>query len=177
MTAIQPSTKIELVSPFPVELYVALYDWSMQFPDRTMDDFWYKDMDVLCRELDRRGGEEDTYAVIENGKPVGFIGFMKLTPHLGTLRGVCFTREVHGNGTAVRALRSVLQQQFDEGVHKIMAFPFWDNLRARAFYKKLGAVQEKRLEEHTMRNGVLTDMSMLSFFAHADGYRVSEEKT
>lgn len=173
----QPSTKIELVSPFPPELYQEFYDWTFQFPERTMDDFWKKEFDSFCHELTRRGKEEYTCAVIENGVPVGFIGFMRLTPHVGTLRGVCFTKEVHGNGTAVRALRSVLQQHFDEGVHKIMAFPFWDNLRARAFYKKIGAVDEQFLREHTLRGGKLTDMSMLSFFASADGYRVSQEKT
>lgn len=165
------SATVELVSPFPRDLYNFAREWFMQYPERMLDDYWPKDFAGQTAELDRRTSTECTYAVIENGVPVGFIGYMRLSSLVGSLRGVCFDKKVHGNGTALRALRTVLQEQFDLGVHKIMAFPFADNQRSYAFYKKLGAVDEGFLKEHTMRGGKLTDMHMLAFFAPHDGYR------
>ncbi len=169
MTPTEQSVKIELQSPFPRELYKVLQRWLYQFPNRAVDDSW-PDSTQLCEEMDRRGEQEYTCAVIENGTPVGFIGYMNISGVVGSLRGVCFTQEVHGNGTAARALRQVLQQQFDAGIHKVLAFPFADNHRARAFYKKLGATDEMLLREHAFRGGVLTDMMLLTFFARSDGY-------
>lgn len=166
------ATKIELVSPFPSEFYRNLFEWACQFPERMMDDYWPKDLDGLSSTLDLRSESEYTALVVENGEPVGFIGYQDLTPHVGTLRGVCFDNVVHGNGTAFRALRQVLQKQFDRGIHKILAFPFADNHRSIAFYYKLGAKREGVLREHTIRNGKLIDMLCLAFFAEHDAYSV-----
>lgn len=165
-----PQPKLELISPFPPEFYPNLFHWAHQYPERMMDDHWPKDLDGLEAALDQRSETEYTCLVTENGTPVGFIGYQDLTPHVGSLRGVCFDKAVHGNGTAKRALRQVLQRQFDRGIHKIMAFPFADNARSIGFYYKLGAKYEGLLREHTLRNGLLTDMLCLAFFAKHDGY-------
>lgn len=135
-----------------------------------MDDFWPKEYSDLAAEMDRRAVQERTILVTQDGEPVGFIGIARLSPILGTLRGVCFTKDVHGNGTAMRAVRAALQQEFDADVHKIMAWPFADNGRSIAFYKKLGAVEEGLLKGQTLRDGKLTDILLLAFFASEDGY-------
>lgn len=160
----------ELVSPFPEKWYHLLHEWSFEYPERVRDDFWPKTVGELRDELNRRATSELTVAVVEDGVPVGFIGYSGITSHIGTLRGVCFTKTVHGNGTPLKALRMVLQQQFDGGVHKILAFPFADNARAIAFYYKLGAKYEGCLRQHTLRKGKLTDMLLLAFFAEHDTY-------
>jgi RimJ/RimL family protein N-acetyltransferase len=166
-----PHKKLELVSPFPSEFYPNLLEWVQQYPLKMMDDSWPKDLAGLSSTLDLRSECECTALVTENGKPVGFIGYQDLTSHVGSLRGVCFDKAVHGNGTAFRALRVVLQRQFDRGIHKIMAFPFADNPRSVAFYYKLGAKYEGLLKEHTKRNGLLTDMLCLAFFAKDDAHQ------
>lgn len=162
--------KLELITPFPPEFYAEMYRWFIQTRDNFFDDFAPRDFDGVCQVITQRSETEYTCLVTENGTPVGFIGYQDLTPHVGTLRGVCFDKAVHGNGTAKRALRQVLQQQFDRGIHKINAFPFADNARSIGFYYKLGAKYEGLLREHTLRNGKLTDMLCLAFFAKNDGY-------
>lgn len=162
---------IELVNPFPPEFHDHLYQWMMQFPERTMDDFWPSDPQDFADAIKNRSLTEETFLIVEDGSPVGFIGYCRVTPHLGSLRGVCFTQEVHGNGTPLRALRKLLQMEFDCGVYKVMAFPFSDNPRAIAFYKKLGAMEEGIFSKHTLRGGKAIDLQVLAFFASADGYR------
>lgn len=165
-----PLPKLELVTPFPPEAYSELHRWFIQMPDKSLDDSWPKNFEDVCRMFDARSETEYTCMVAENGTPVGFIGFQQLTPHLGSLRGVCFDQKVHGNGTALRALRAVLQQQFDHGIYKVMAFPFVDNPRAHRFYQKLGAVDEGILRNHTLRDGKMVDLHLMAFFAPDDGY-------
>ena len=171
MITTQASAAIQLVTPFPLELHGMLHRWMLEFPERTLDDFWPRNPQAFSDAIEARSIAEKTFLVTEDEKPVGFIGYCRITSHLGSLRGVCFTREVHGNGTAVRVVRKLLQCEFDEGVHKIMAFPFTDNLRAIAFYKKLGAIKEGTLAKHTIRGGKVTDLLAMAFFAPADGYR------
>lgn len=166
--AAQP--KLELISPFPSEFYSELHRWFVQSSDKMLDEWAPKTLDELSQTIAQRSETEYTCMVTENGTPVGFIGYQDLTPHVGSLRGVCFDKAVHGNGTALRTVRQVLQQQFDRGIHKIMAFPFADNARSIGFYYKLGAKYEGLLREHTLRNGLLTDMLCLAFFAKNDGY-------
>lgn len=160
----------ELVSPFPEKYYHLLHEWTFEYPERIRDDSWPKTVGELRDMMNARAAVELTVCVVENSVPVGFIGYAAIDDHKGTLRGVCFTKTVHGNGTAFRALRMVLQQQFDGGIHKIYAFPFADNGRALRFYQKLGAKQEGYLEENTTRDGKLVDMLLLSFFAKHDTY-------
>jgi RimJ/RimL family protein N-acetyltransferase len=162
--------RIELVTPFPREFYKQLHRWFIQYPDKMMDDTWPKDFDAVCQAIDARSETEYTCMVTENGTPAGFIGYQQLTPHVGSLRGVCFDKKVHGNGTALRALRAVLQQQFDNGTYKIMAFPYVDNPRSHRFYQKLGAQDEGILRKHTLRGGEMVDMHLMAFFAPDDGY-------
>lgn len=162
--------KFELVSPFPEKYYHLLHDWTFEYPERVRDDSWPKDLGSLRDMMNARAASELTVCVMQEGVPVGFIGYANIDHHKGTLRGVCFTKSVHGNGVPFRALRMVLQQQFDSGIHKIYAFPFADNARAIGFYYKLGAKFEGHLRENTTRDGVLTDMLLLAFFAKHDTY-------
>ncbi len=167
-----PQPKLELITPFPPEFYSELHRWLIQSSDKMLDQFAPRTLEDLSQAITQRSETEYTCMVAENGTPVGFIGYQDLTPHVGSLRGVCFDKSVHGNGTAKRALRQVLQQQFDRGIHKINAFPFSDNARSVAFYYKLGAKYEGLLREHTLRNGKLTDLLCLAFFAKHDGYPI-----
>jgi RimJ/RimL family protein N-acetyltransferase len=162
--------KVQLVSPVPQECYALIRDWAHECPMQAYDDFWPRTLREFSDTMRRRAASECTYLVKKDDQPVGFIGYARLTPHLGSLRGVVFSKDVHGDGTAVKAMRSVLHQAFDEGVFKIMAFPFADNGRAVRFYSKLGAVQEALLMKHTLRRGKLIDVVGMAFFADRDGY-------
>ena len=169
------SPVVHLIDPFPAEHIDKAFEWMHEYPERSLDDSMPKTKREFQAMMERRGEEEYTYCVMQDGEPVGFIGFAFTGPITGSMRGVCFTKSVHGNGTAVRAMRGVLQQHFDySGMHKISAFPFADNHRAIAFYKKLGAKTEGVLRQHSKRDGKFVDIVMLSFFAQDDGYRMGD---
>ena len=171
------STRIELVTPFPRENYLLIHRWMLEHRERMLDNFWPAALDKFAAELDRRAAAgERSSLVLQDGAPVGFLGYARITPHLGTLRGVCFAHEVHGNGTALRALRTLLQAEFDAGVYKILAWPFADNRRARAFYAKAGGIHQGLLERHTVRGGVMVDICLMAFFAPQDGYSAGARK-
>jgi RimJ/RimL family protein N-acetyltransferase len=160
----------KLTSPFPLQFCADLLAWCNESAVQAMDDFWPKTVEALWVEIERRSKTEQTNLISNDGSPVGYIGYCRINSHVGTLRGVCFAKSVHGDGTALRALRKVLWMAFDSGVHKVMAFPFSDNARAIAFYEKLGAETEGLLLEQTLRDGRLTDVACMAFFADKDGH-------
>lgn len=167
---------VERLSPFPRDLYSLVRKWIDQFPDQMADDFWPREKHAFASEMDQRRVKEHTWLVLQDGEPVGFIGYAGMTPHLASLRGICFSKHVHGNGTALRALRACLQEQFDAGVYKICAYPFADNARSIAFYRKLGAKTEGLFRGHTTRGGRLTDVLAMAFFASQDAYWMGGER-
>lgn len=161
---------VTITSPFPLRFCSDLLDWCNESAVQAMDDFWPKTVEALSAEIEGRSRTERTCLICKGGLPVGYIGYNRINSHVGTLRGVCFAKSVHGDGTALRALRRVLWMAFDSGVHKVMAFPFSDNARAIVFYEKLGAETEGLLLEQTLRNGRLTDVNCMAFFADKDGH-------
>lgn len=158
---------ITMAKPFPREHYRLLDQWTREFADQMMDDFWPRDYAALAAELDRRAACEITCMVAVDGSPAGFIGYAPISRHLGAMRGVVFSRRLHGDGTAHGALREFLDARFREGVHKILCSPFADNSRAIAFLRKLGAQDEALLREHTLRGGRVIDVRLMAFFASA----------
>lgn len=164
-----------LTLPFPTEYYPNLFEWVNQYPERMMDDFWPKNLKDFTTVIETRNNTEQTILVKEGDCPVGFVGYMDCNEHVGSLRGVCFDKTVHGSGIAKCSVRQILQSQFDRGIHKINAFPFVDNTRSIAFYYSLGAKYEGVLREHTIRNGKLTDLLCLAFFAKHDGYPTNKD--
>jgi len=71
-------------------------------------------------------------------------------------------------GHGIEAMRQFLDMLFSTGVEKIAAGYFADNLRVRAFLRKLGAEDEGYLKAHTVRNGERIDMRQVAF--HKEQY-------
>lgn len=167
--------KVELVEKFPRELYKLLLRWMDEYPERNFEDSVPRDYVGFRRFVEDKNVKEEPWLVKKDGEPVGYMCFAPIAQGLGSMRGVCFSKFVHGDGTAARAMRCLLQRVFDRGFHKVMCFPFADNHRAISFYKKLGAVEEGHLKHHLFRNGKLIDLKLLSFFSKHDGYRNNDQ--
>ncbi len=159
-------TAVEIVSPFPREHYKALWMWMCDFLYEMFDDFCdYKTYRNFEKDMDRRATEERTWMVMEMGVPVGFVSYQAISRHLGSMKGICFAKAVHGTGIPQRGMQLCLDEIFATGVFKVMSYAFADNFRSIAFYKKLGAREQGLLERHTLRNGIMTDMLQQAFFA------------
>lgn len=112
-----------------------------EIPDSNFDDSGPKSVEELARSsIARQQAGEKLYLVLYGGRPVGAIGYAKVTEIGGVFRGICFTQDVHGSGVPLAAVKMMLKEVFDGGVQSVVAIVFADNFRVRWFLNKLGAL-------------------------------------
>jgi len=134
---------LQLVSPFPREHHVTLWAWMREFPSSNLDDYGPKNAEELGKSLTtKQQAGEKVYLVVYRGRPVGAIGYARVSTTEGVFRGVCFAKEVHGSGVAFEAVRMVLVRAFRDGVGIVLAYAFADNIRIRKFLRKFGAIRK-----------------------------------
>lgn len=155
---------VELV-PFPVVWLPEAWRWLNEDRDANFDDSGPMTAAHFTRELRLRLEREQVYGVTADGRAVGFFGYQPITPRLGTFHGICFTRRVCGTGIPADAIGQFLEARFANGVEKICASFFADNLRVARFFQKLGAVSEGLHRKHTVRHGVPIDVALVAIFA------------
>ncbi len=158
------SAPVTLVSPFPWEHRFPAWGWLLQFPDNNFDDYGQQEFDTFARELKRRFLAERTWLALRDGQPCGIIGYLPITPRMGSFHGIAFDEAVHGDGTAKAAVSMVIQELFGSGVEKICASFFFENERVFNFLSGLGARTEGILRKHTLCHGVPIDMRQVAIF-------------
>lgn len=158
---------IEFVSPVPLTWAPMLLDWLRERPECNFDDYGPSTVEGIEAKLSNVTIR--SWGVVYEGAPCGVIAYQALTPEVGGFAGICFTESVHGKGVALLAVQRVLNRLWAEGVEKISATYFADNLRVARFLAKLGAVREGLLRAHTRRNGAPVDMELVALFAPQRG--------
>lgn len=145
---------MQLTTPFPHAHIPMLMEWLHEYPESNFDDTGARTLDGLRDAIRyREDSGEILWEVIQSGQPVGIIAYKQLFREQGMFRGICFTREMHGTGVPLRAVRKVLSMVFDGDTQKVAAIHFEDNFRVAAFLKKLGAVSREHSLSPTVRNG------------------------
>lgn len=157
----------DLIAPFPDTWLPNLWEWVNEHPASNLDDYGPQTIEAFVTEMRGRGEREFTWAVLQNGRPVGCVGYLPLTPRLGTFHGICFSRSVGQRELKLQALQRIIGELFDSGVEKICASFFSDNLRIAVFLSDLGFHGEGLLKKHTLRNGQPVDMTMVALFKEA----------
>jgi RimJ/RimL family protein N-acetyltransferase len=134
---------IRLVTPFPPWYYTTLWEWLQEFPEHNFADFGPKTFDEFREEMERRQERGwKLYLALWGNLPAGAIGYQRLDEPQNTtawFRGIAFTRSVHGSGVPLGAVFEVLKRGFDEGVERVYAEFFADNIAVAKFLKKLAA--------------------------------------
>lgn len=76
---------------------------------------------------------------------------------------VSFCRRSHGTGAAAFATKEILKYAFETlGLERVYLNVLPDNLRANAFYKKMGFVFEGEFRNHILINGKLKNLCWYS---------------
>ncbi len=140
-----------------------LWKWLQEYPRANFDDYGPRTEEEFHVTMARRlQNHELCMGALENGKLIGMIGYSPITDRLGSLHGICFSKEVHGTGAAAASVRRFLGMLFAGKVEKVFATYFADNLRIKKFLRKQGFVHEGMLVSHTVRVGKAIDMSLVA---------------
>jgi len=140
-----------------------LWKWLNEYPRANFDDSAPQMIEEFEVEMGRRLGRgEICMGALHNGKLVGCIGYAPVTHRLGSLHGICFSKDVHGTGVAAFAVKNFLKMLFAGKVEKVFATYFHDNLRIKKFLRKQGFVHEGTLVDHVVRGGKVTTMSLVA---------------
>jgi len=156
---------VVLVSPFPSERLNLAWNWLNQFPENNFDDFGPTTFEEFEGEMIRRMGVEKTWGVLKDGVLCGIIAFLPANQRNGSFHGICFSKAVHGTGTAKRAVRMVIEEIFQSGVQKISASYFASSTKIEHLLLSLGAQYEGTLVKQTVQHGRPIDMRLVAFHA------------
>jgi RimJ/RimL family protein N-acetyltransferase len=153
-----------LLRPFPKKAYGLLWNWILQFPDNSLDDYGPQTLQDFRRLMASRARTERTWAVESGGKLCGSVAYLPYNRRSGAFHGICFDRSIHGTGIAHAAVAAIIDEIFAGGVEKISAGYFADNQQVHKFLGGLGAVEEGLMRQHTLRGGTPLDMRLVAFF-------------
>jgi RimJ/RimL family protein N-acetyltransferase len=157
--------EVTLCTPLPRSWWPLVWTWLQEDLSANCDDTGPQTAEAFELEMGLRAHHEQTWGVLADDVPCGAIAVRLLTPRLAQTHGVVFTQAVHGLGVARDALMSVLQVLWSQGVEKVSATYFADNVKIRRCLAALGAVDEGLLRSHTVRAGVPIDLQMVAFFS------------
>lgn len=155
---------VELVSPLPISWCPDVWGWLQVDPTANFDDYGPQNQEQFANECQRRFQSEWIWGVAVDGQRAGAVGAVSMTPRLVSLHGIVFRESVRGTGAAHIGVSKVLDVLWNNGVEKVIASYFSDNMRVHSFLKKLGAVEEGYLKAHTIRNGEPIDMRLVAWF-------------
>lgn len=160
-------SEVTLVSPFPPDKFSLVWQWVNEYPDRNLDDFSPQTCEDFINVMNARVHTEQSWGVAKGSELCGIINYCPWSEHCGIFHGICFTERAWGRETTEKSVRLVLAQLFSEGVHKVSAMYFSDNIKIDRFLRDLGAVQEGYLVGQTMRNRQPVDMILVAIFKEA----------
>lgn len=160
----ETAVDVQVIEPMPRDWGPRLWDWLHEVPDANLDDYSPKTWDEFRYQLCSRFEDERFFGVLSEGKPVGVIAYRPLSPRLGVFHGICLTRHATGKGIGTLAVRTVLQTLYREGVEKVCAYFFADNVPVRRMFDKLGAVEEGLQMAQTVRHGLTVDLQLMACF-------------
>lgn len=160
---------VQLVTPVPDDWWPMVWAWIQELPDCNRDDDGPQTWEELraARALSAEYGEQ-TFGVLADGVPVGFLSYAPINGHVAMTRGIVFTRDVHGTGIPRLAAHQMLARVWASGFRKVQAVYFVNNIRVAAFLRGLGAVEEGVLRDQAMQHGRLISAKLVAIFAPED---------
>lgn len=150
--------------PFQANWIPMAWEWLHEAPQFNFDDYGPKTLEEFYADLMRRvQSGQSIIGIVRSGEPVGMVGFHGVTPRLGHFAGLCITRTARHQGVGTQALGMLIKSFWAEGLEKIEAMFFSDNVIAEALFRKLGAHDEGILREHALRGGRTVDVKLMGF--------------
>jgi RimJ/RimL family protein N-acetyltransferase len=154
--------------PFPETDIGLLWEWMHEYPDLNFDDGGPQTQQELAALLwSRIEDSESQWEVLADGQPVGFIGYRHISRRTGALRGIVFSRAVHGTGVARQALIQLLTKAFEDGADVVKAEFFSHNHRVQRFLEKLGGTIVDYIFCGSTQDGIPIDWKALEITAAA----------
>lgn len=147
---------VSLIKPFSLEHVHLLWQWMCESPSSNFDDGGPSTLEEFRKSFPERLDDDQT--VIEvldwRGVPIGAVGYRIISDEIAMLRGICFTRLVHGTGVAREAVSRILSELFESGIERVYAQYFATNFIIDRFLDKLGAADiEATCETSTTQDG------------------------
>lgn len=152
------------VIPAPKDVYPQVWKLLREFSEQTMGDLCPKSLEEMTAksEADLKAGGKQ-YAVMGPDGPLGFIWCENIGDNMA-FGHLVFEREGLSTIEKVAATRQAVRKLFEDGFRKIIWMFFADNRAFRIFMKRIGAVEEGLMRQHTRRNGALVDASFMASF-------------
>lgn len=168
-SAIADSTITITTRPLAGDDLPRLWEILREFPRENFDDSGPTSIEEFEESMVDRVQHELLIAFDVAGELVGATAVEPVSYRNGMLRGVmlrgvCFARAVHSTGVPLQAMRGAIAKLYEDGIEKISARMFADNLRAWRFFQKLGAVEEGLQRAETVRAGELVDVRLIALF-------------
>jgi RimJ/RimL family protein N-acetyltransferase len=126
------------------------------FRGRVTDDFSSQTIDEFVPEMIELASRVETYGVWRgegsDEELGGMVWIERASPYLA-IAHLLFKRSFWGRETTQASLWQIFDRVFASGIGKITSSVFADNYQVLSLVKALGAKEEGRLREHTLRYG------------------------
>ncbi len=146
------SPAVRVASPFPPAAWPTVWCWIQPFRGRVTDDFSPSTIEAFVKRHIEYSAGAATWGVYRGDELGGMVWIDSASDYLGVAH-LIFKQAFWGRETTETALREIFGQAFASGMGKLCSNVFSDNYQLLALVKALGASEEGRLREHTLRYG------------------------
>ena len=152
-----------LLRGFPLSMADELWDWlnSPRFPN--FDDFSDQTFQHFKSTLATRILGEDTFAIVDGDKIIGYIGYKLHSPVTAHMRGLVIAPGFRRQGHGLRAVNAMVEDMTRRGAKKITCDVFADNLPIKVLLEQAGFVQEGYITKAVQRGGEMVDTRIMCY--------------
>jgi RimJ/RimL family protein N-acetyltransferase len=152
---------VRVEKPFPDYALPRVWSWIQDFRARVTDDFSPQTLEEFVVQWEQLKAQRTTWGVWRGAELGGLVAWEPWpVPGVGVSHAL-FKREFWGRGTTRRALELVYGELFEDGVRKILGFPFASNHAIIGLGKSIGAKTEGVLRRQTLQGGKPVDLVIL----------------
>lgn len=144
-------------SPFPFEALPRVWAWIQGFRHKVADDFSPASLSAFVRLEAQKWPHQKTWAIYGDGELGGLVTYEKENEWVGTAH-LLLKPDFQGKGLAVKALRRAFAEMFGTGIGRLVFYVLSGNLAVGSLVVNLGGRREGCLRNHTLQNGVPTDV-------------------
>ena len=154
---------VTLEAKFPMERASALWRWLNEPREPNFDDFGPHTFGDFANQLAHRTRCEHTWGIHFEGKLVGYLGFVRLSPIAGQFHGMVIAPEYRKRGIGTAAMSRAVAELRADGAKSLLVTVFWDNAAILSVLASAGFSEVGFIFNASMRNGRLQPMRMMQY--------------
>lgn len=148
--------------PVDYSLIATVGRWVNSPRNAHFDDYGPRSDVEFERALRHRIITEKCFIIESGGQPIGYLGYVPLTPMVLQFRGIVIDPVHRGNGFGPAAMKLAIKSARQQGFEKFIVETFAHNEAANRMIFRCGGVREGVRRNATRQNGKLIDMIIWS---------------